>query len=71
MTKTTYLKLMAGCAFSALALVSAPQVAAAQDQGAARVNELEEVMVTARRREENIQDVPAAVTALGAQALER
>jgi len=32
---------------------------------------LEEIVVTARRREENLQDVPVAVTGLGAEELER
>src|SRR5690606_14415456 len=33
--------------------------------------QLEEIVVTARRREESLQDVPVAVTALTAEALER
>jgi len=33
--------------------------------------QLEEIIVTARKREESIQDVPVAVTALGAQELNR
>ncbi|MET0987070.1 MAG: hypothetical protein ABW034_16870, partial [Steroidobacteraceae bacterium] len=31
--------------------------------------ELQEIVVTARRREENLQDVPVAVTALTSEAL--
>ena len=32
---------------------------------------LEEIVVTARKREENLQDVPIAVTAISAEALQR
>ena len=32
---------------------------------------LEEIVVTARKREENLQDVPAAITALGGEALDK
>jgi iron complex outermembrane receptor protein len=39
----------------------------AQDEGFA----LEEVVVTARKREENLQDTPLAITALTAEAIER
>ncbi|WP_308366814.1 MULTISPECIES: TonB-dependent receptor domain-containing protein [unclassified Microbulbifer] len=37
----------------------------------ASVAQLEEVVVTARRRAENLQDVPISVTAMSAEALER
>jgi len=40
----------------------------AQDDGADRL--LDEITVTARRREENLQDVPAAVTAFSGQDLQ-
>jgi iron complex outermembrane recepter protein len=63
--------LLITCAASALALGAHPGIAAAQDVQAARESDLEEVIVTARRREENLQDVPAAVTAITAEALER
>lgn len=62
--------LLATCMANAIGLGGAPafaQTAASE----ARPNDLEEVTVTARRRAENIQDVPAAVTALSAAALER
>ena len=48
----------------AFAQSAAPQAAPQSDQ-------LEEVVVTARRQEENLQSTPVAVTAIGAAALER
>ncbi len=48
----------------AFAQSAAPQAQVQSDQ-------LEEVVVTARRTEENLQSTPVAVTALGAAALER
>ena len=49
-------------------LLSLPSAAVAQDDGADRL--LDEITVTARRREENLQDVPAAVTAFSGQDLQ-
>ena len=40
------------------------------DESKAEVSQLDKVTVTARRREETLKDVPVAVTALSAQALE-
>jgi iron complex outermembrane recepter protein len=45
--------------------------AAAEPGSPARVEVLESIVVTARRREERLQDTPIAVTALSAAALER
>ncbi len=59
-------QLLAG---AALALVSSPGAALAQDAGFAADDE--EVVVTARKREERLQDVPVAVTAVTAGVLER
>ncbi|MFV8818635.1 TonB-dependent receptor [Haliea sp. E17] len=55
-----FLALAASCA------VTAPQVAA---QATSKQFALEEVVVTARRRAENLQDVPIAVTALSGEEL--
>lgn len=52
----------------AFALLAAPQEAQAQDSEAAAG--LEEVIVTARRREEALKDVPIAVSAFSGQVLE-
>ena len=51
------------CGAAALALAAPAQ---AQSSGA---SEIDEVVVTARRVEENIQKVPIAVTAIGAEAI--
>ena len=59
------------CAAAAAALCAVPAVLA-QDAPAARpavAGGLEEVTVTARRREESLQDVPIAVTAFSGEAL--
>jgi len=58
--------LLAGAAWSALSTFAIAQDAAPQS-GATSVDD---VIVTARRREENLQDVPVAVTAVSAEALE-
>jgi iron complex outermembrane receptor protein len=59
--------LLASVAFGAVGVANA-QTAAPADQAAPGV--VEEVVVTARRREEALKDVPVAVTALGAERLE-
>ncbi|CAN5306636.1 TonB-dependent receptor [soil metagenome] len=56
-------------ACTALTAPAFAQTAAAQAQPHA--DQLDEIVVTARRTEENLQSTPVAVTALGAQALER
>ncbi|MCG8441852.1 MAG: TonB-dependent receptor plug domain-containing protein, partial [Caulobacterales bacterium] len=55
---------------SALALSAAPAVSHAQDQDAAESVAPDRVVVTARRREETLQDVPIAVSAISGEALE-
>ncbi len=55
---------------------AAVQTAAAETQTAAaqtapaRVGPIEEIVVTARRREENVQDVPVAITVVGSDVLD-
>ena len=56
-----------GAIIAALLTVGTPTGVSAQEAGA-RV--LEEVVVTARRREENLQEVPIAITAISAADLE-
>jgi iron complex outermembrane receptor protein len=61
-------------AFAALLALSAmPRAASAQQAAApeAEAETLEAIVVTARRREESLQDTPVAVTALSAEALQR
>jgi len=52
----------------AMAAVAAPAPAVAQAAGEASA-QIEEVVVTARKREERLQDTPVAVTALSSEAL--
>ena len=62
-------KIVLGVAAAIGALTAVPTAQAQeQEEGASGV--LEEIMVTARRREENLQDVPAAVTAFSNADLE-
>ena len=53
---------------AALGTLTIAPTAEAQEEGASGA--LEEIMVTARRRKENLQDVPAAVTAFSSEDLE-
>ncbi len=54
---------------SAIVVPGAGNVALAQDVGATDAG-LDVIVVTAQKREQNLQDVPIAVTALGEEALE-
>jgi len=60
--------LMSAVAFGALAH---PAVAAAKDGAAAGAPLVGEIVVTAQRRTERLQDVPVAVTVVGGEAIER
>ena len=51
--------------------VMARRAAARQPTSGRSAETLESIVVTARRREENLQDTPVAITALSADALER
>lgn len=55
---------------SAIVLAALPAVAQEAPPAAQQASTLDEVVVTARRREERLQDVPVAVTALSSEALE-
>jgi len=70
MSKTRKYRLLAGglLSVSAAALQGAIMPAAAQSSDT--IAQIEEVVVTARRREERLQDAPVAVTALSADALQ-
>ncbi len=56
---------------ASVSLVFLPSIASAQAAPQATPTGLEEVIVTAQRREERLADVPVAVTAFGARELER
>jgi iron complex outermembrane recepter protein len=59
------------CAGVCIAPLLAPAPAAAQDSGAqASASDENTIVVTARRREESLQDVPIAVTAFSAESLD-
>ena len=59
--------LVVGASFIASNIVLTPQIAFAQDEETVRIDE---VIVTARKREESLQDVPLAVTALDKAAID-
>ncbi|WP_269515232.1 TonB-dependent receptor [Brevundimonas subvibrioides] len=59
--------LLAGAAWSAASSMAMAQDAAPQDEQAT----LDDIVVTARRRDEQLKDVPVAVTALTSEQLER
>ena len=61
--------LLAGAALSALSTVAMAQDTGAMATGP-QASSLDDVIVTARRRDEQLKDVPVAVTALGAERLE-
>ena len=66
-------RILIGATASILALSFSATAYAADDQQAAgaTTDGLEDIVVTARRVEERLQDVPVAVTALSAQTLQR
>jgi iron complex outermembrane receptor protein len=55
----------------ALSFASAPVSAQEAGQQAQRGVALEEIVVTARKREESLQEIPIAITAFSAEAIER
>ncbi|MEO8115972.1 MAG: TonB-dependent receptor, partial [Phenylobacterium sp.] len=63
MTAVTKLSLLAGAAFAALAIPVASYAADA-------ASTVQEVVVTAQKREENLRDVPQSVTAISGETLE-
>jgi iron complex outermembrane recepter protein len=67
MNKLVKTALLAGAAWSALSVGAIAQEARSQDPAA---TSLDEIIVTARRRDEQLKDVPVAVTALSAERLE-
>jgi iron complex outermembrane receptor protein len=58
-------------ALAAVAIAGLPCKAAAAAEGAKASATIEEIVVTARKREESLQDVPMAVTAVTARTIEQ
>ncbi|MEO1657819.1 MAG: TonB-dependent receptor [Pseudomonadota bacterium] len=54
---------------ASLSALSTASIAAAQDEPQARTGNLDTIVVTATRREESLQDVPVAVTAVSGETL--
>ena len=69
--KTTEKTLATGVAVAVALALGAPGAAWAQQPPQADGLGIEEIVVTARKREESLQDVPLAVTALSSQDTER
>jgi iron complex outermembrane recepter protein len=59
-----------GATLTALLVTAAPAAFAQESQNQTATVALEEVTVTARRREESLQEVPIAVTSISGEALE-
>ena len=59
-------RLIMSAAVSTLVLAGGTAACAQSDEG----SQVDEVVVTAQKREQNLQDVPAAVSAFGSQQLE-
>lgn len=69
--KSTDARLASGVAFAVALALGTPTAAIAQQNAQADGLVIEEIVVTARKREESLQDVPLAVTALSSQDFER
>jgi iron complex outermembrane recepter protein len=68
--KTTPFTLLAGASGLVMLVAAPPTIAQQSDQPAASSPQLEEIVVTSRRVEEKLQNVPIAVTAFTAKDLE-
>jgi outer membrane receptor protein involved in Fe transport len=68
---TDFARRVASVSILAIAIVSVHEMALAQEAAAATENRggLEEILVTARKRIEGVQDVPVAVSAISAQTI--
>ena len=62
--------LTCGVSLPTLAMAQTPPPVAAAGDPIGETSTLDEIVVTATRREQNLQDIPIAITALGAEALE-
>lgn len=66
-----YFDLRHGLWMASLAIAVPSQIGNAQPADSASVSTIDEVVVTARKREENLQDVPLAVTAISSAQILR
>lgn len=62
---------MAGLVFVSSTQIAAAQQAVAETTASTASAGIDDIVVTARRRAESVQDVPLAVSALGASAIEK
>jgi iron complex outermembrane receptor protein len=69
MKKTNRIALLSMSALAPLA-VAMPTAAAAQDTGASAAASVDDIVVTARKREENLQEVPLAITAFSSEDIQ-
>ena len=60
---------MSGIILASVGIIFAPGAAVAQEPSAEGA--IEEIIVSARKRDERLQDVPIAVTAIGSDLIER
>ena len=63
--------LMASTAFAVLALASMPTIAMAQDAAAESEGGIAEIVVTAQKRSQNVQDVPVAISVATEEDIDR
>ncbi len=70
LAKPASMRLVLGGMTSAIALAAMPSMAAAQDSEVDEAKRENVIVVTAQRRAENLQDVPASVSALSAADIE-
>ncbi len=70
MRHSATIRLFASAAVAVLGLAIAGQASAQDAPATANANQVDEIVVTAQKREQNLQEVPAAVSAFGAQQLE-
>ena len=61
---------LAAAVATVLAVVAAPSAQAAEARDSAKADGLENIIVTARRREEQVQEVPLAISVLNSAAIE-
>lgn len=70
MTKSSMIHLLSGSAIAALTIAAVPAQAQDSDEQTSEARDDNTIVVTARRTEERLQDVPVAVAAFGAEQLQ-